>query len=109
MVVPNAIHSPSSCMFKMAQDLFVGLLFVLCFSAAYSASGAMDNFSIKPDNQKHVTDIKLVSFVPYCWEGLSITPHMYQVVNPSLLFFTNCRMTVLYARSPTQPVEELTR
>ena len=69
----------------MAQDLFIGLLFVLCFSAAYSASGAMDNFSIKPDNQKHVTDIKLVSFVTYCslnWHDSSIVPHVYQVGHP---------------------------
>ena len=50
----------------MAQDFFIGLLFVLCFSAAYSASGAMDNLSIIPDNQKHFTDFKLVSFVTYC-------------------------------------------
>ena len=46
----------------MAQDLWVGL-FVLCFSAAYSASGAMDNFSIIPE---HFTDFKLVSFATYC-------------------------------------------
>ena len=83
-------------------------MFVLCFSAAYSASGAMDNFGTKSDNKKHMNmDMQLVSFVTYCslkWEGLIMDSStcmytcIYQVVHPSLLYSAKCRMTVLYAR-----------
>ena len=61
-------------------------MFVLCFSATYSARGAIDNFGTKlaPANRKkHFADIQLVSFVTYCslkWEGLSISSHVYQIV-----------------------------
>ena len=58
------------------------LLFLL---PIYSASGgAIDNFGSKSaDRKKHFADIQLVSFVTYCsliWEGLSIPPHVYQIV-----------------------------
>jgi hypothetical protein len=41
------------------KGLFFSVLFVSCLSSAFSASGAIENFSIKPDNQKHVTEVKL--------------------------------------------------